>query len=484
MNKNIRRLGVFFLVAFAIIIGDVTYWQVIDAANVTARPDNQRLRIQASQVRRGLILDRNGVVLADRTIDARGFVHRVYADPSLSQAIGYDSQIYGKSGLEASFDPYLSGQVFGSSWSSFLNQIEHKPVIGDNLTLTIDERLQRQVDTILPATPSAAIVSDPRTGEILAMVGHPGFDGNQINNPAYWKSLQQDPGSPFIDRPINGYYPPGSTFKTITLSTVLDTHTMSLSTEFIGQQALGPLTLGNHVFCDNITRSCAPLNNIVPYGISSVDLLHAFMYSDNLVFAQVGVAIGASRFLDYTRRFGLDRPTPFDLPVSISRVLSPGEVFDTAELASTAFGQGGLNVTPLQMLMADEAQANGGNIPRPILVKNVTAPDGSIVKTANEGTLYNVETSDTASQVRDSMVQVVQAGSGFQAQIPGVQVAGKTGTAETGHGAPPHAWFICFAPADHPRVAVTVLVEHGGEGAFVAAPLAKRILEAALPLVP
>lgn len=475
MNTNIRRLGIFFLAAFLIIVADVTYWQVIDASSLVARPDNPRLAIQAAQVRRGYIYDRNGALLANRIIGPGGFVQRSYTDASLSQVIGYDSPRYGKSGLEQTFDSYLSGQELGNSWNSFLNQIEHRPIVGDNLTLTIDDRLQQQVENLLPDRPSAAIVADPRTGEILAMAGKPGFDANQINNPTYWNALLQPAsGSPLIDRPINGYYPPGSTFKIMTLSAALDTNLLSLNTLYSGTNATGPLYVDSHVYP-------ATINNL-PAGVSTVTLEQALEFSDNIVFARVGLALGQNRFLDYAHRFGLDRQTPFDLPVSVSHVRTPGETFSNVDLASTSFGQGGLHLTPLQMLMVTEAQANGGRIMKPILVKKVTAPDGTIVRSAQEGTLYTPESPSTASQVRDAMVQVVQQGSGFEAQIPGVQVAGKTGTAETGDGRPPHAWFISFAPADHPRVAVAVIVEHGGEGAFVAAPIAKQILEAALPL--
>lgn len=482
MNLNIRRLGIFFLAAFAVILADVTYWQVIDAGTMAARGDNPRLQVEASRVRRGIIYDRNGTVLANRTINANGFVHRSYTDPSLSQAIGYDSPRYGKSGLERSYDDYLAGNVIGQSWKKFIDQLEHKPIVGDDLTLTIDDRLQRQVAALLPNQPSTAIVADPRNGEVLAMVSKPGFDANQISDPTYWTSLLNDPGYPLIDRPVNGYYPPGSTFKVMTLSSALDTHTMSLNTPFYGTEATGPLTVDYHIFCDNVTRPCAPLNNLAPWGVDSVDLEHALMYSDNIVFARVGLAIGESRFLDYAHRFGLDQEIPFDIPVSVSHVAAQGEKFDNVELASTAFGQGGLNVTPLQMLMIAEAQANDGAVPRPILVKKVTAADGTVTKTANYGTFSQPETPDTAHQVTEAMIQVVAAGSGDTAQIAGVSVAGKTGTAETKLGERPHAWFVCFAPADHPRLAVVVMVEHGGEGRDVAAPLAKQILEAALPL--
>jgi peptidoglycan glycosyltransferase len=354
--------------------------------------------------------------------------------------------------------------------------------VGDDVTLTIDDRLQQKVAALLPDQPSSAIVADPHTGEILAMVSKPGFDANQVDNLRYWQSLLNDPGDPLINRPINGYYPPGSTFKVVTLTGALDTHVQSLSTYYAGQAATGPLTVDYHIFCDNVTRPCAPLNNLAPYGVDSVDLLHAFMYSDNIVFAQVGLALGQQRFIDYAHRFGVDQEIPFDVPVSVSHLETPGEKFDRVELASTAFGQGGLNVTPLQMLMVDEAAANGGVIPKPVLVKKITAPDGSVVKTADEGPFSTVESPDTAAQMRSAMTQVVAAGSGFMAQIPGESVAGKTGTAETGDNKKPHAWFICFAPADNPKVAVMVMVEHGGEGAFVAAPLAKQVLLAAQSL--
>lgn len=482
MNRNIRRLGLLFLVCFGIIVGDLTYWQVIDASSMEARPDNQRLRIQAEQVRRGRIFDRNGVLLAGRTVDQRDIVHRFYTDPSLSQVIGYDSLRYGKSELERSYDGYLTGQIAGSSWQTVLNQLEHKRVYGNNLTLTVNDRLQREVDALLPASPSSAIVADPRNGEILAMVSHPGFDANFVNadRPGYWQSLLTDSNEPLINRAVNGYYPPGSVFKIITLAAALDSNTMSLDHVFYGQEATGPLTVDGHVYPASINN----LNDCGGRVVSPpITLEQALVCSDNIVFSEVGLAMGSSRFLDYAGRFQLGTAPPFDIPVSVSRVQQTGESFNQVELASSAFGQGGLHVTPLQILMAAESIADGGRIPRPILVRRVNAPDGSTVKTASYGTLAQPISAGTASQVRDSMIQVVQVGTGVLAQVPGVQVAGKTGTAETGGSGFPHAWFVCFAPADHPKIAVVVMVEHGGEGATVAAPLAKQIIEDALPLV-
>lgn len=474
MNANIRRLGAFFLVAFAIIVGDVTYWQVIDASNLTARADNPRLTYAAQHVRRGLIFDRNGQLLAGRTLQPGGVVRRYYTDTTLSQTIGYDSLRFGKSELEQSYDAYLAGRVFGTSWKSVINQWEHRPVVGDNLTLTIDDALQRQVAAQLPDSPSAAIVADPRTGEILAMVSKPAFDANQVDTPSYWSSLLNDRNFPLIDRPVNGYYPPGSTFKTVTLSAAIDSGIESLNNVFYGTDATGPLTVGGHVFPSAI-------NNLAEcYQSPPVTLTTAFACSDNIVYAEVGLKLGAQRFLNYTNAFGLSRPTPFDIPVSISRVRNPGGPFQSVDLASAAFGQGQLHVTPLQMLMITEAVANGGTIERPMLVKRIAAPDGSVVRDVRASPLYRPISTATANTVRDAMVNVVETGSGYAVKGLGIPVAGKTGTAEPGDGGPPHAWFIAFAPADKPTIAVVVLVEHGGEGAQVAAPIACRIIQIAL----
>ncbi len=481
MNRNIRRLGVFFLVMFGVIVADVTYWQVIDASSMASRPDNHRMYVEAQEIRRGRIYDRNGVLLAGRRIGDDGLVHRFYTDPSLSTVIGYDDPRLGKSELEASYDDYLTGAIAGTSWTTFLNRVEHKPVYGNDLTLTIDDRIQRAVDGIMPASPSAAIVSDPRTGEILAMVSHPGFDANQVGDSAYWHSLLNDPNFPLISRTINGFYPPGSTFKIVTLSSALDAGIYTLDSTFYGTQATGPLTVQGHVYPVTINNLNDCGGRVVPPPIT---LAQALECSDNIVFAQVGLKLGASRFLDYAHRFGIDSVPPFAIPVSRSRVTQKGEVFDQVALASSAFGQGGLHVTPMQMLFADEAIADGGAIPTPLLIQKITAPDGSVIQTDSPGTLSQAVSTSAADDTRSAMQLVVQQGTGVLAQVPGVEIAGKTGTAETGGAVLPHAWFVCFAPVNHPRIAVTVIVEHGGEGSTVAAPLAKQILEAALPLAP
>ncbi|HZU14793.1 MAG TPA: penicillin-binding protein 2 [Chloroflexota bacterium] len=479
MNANIRRLGIFFLIAFGVIVADLTYWQVLDASNMVGRPDNPRLRLQADQVRRGRIYDRNGVLLAGRTIDSQGFVHRYYTDPSLSTVIGYDSPRYGMSELEQSYNDYLTGQVAGASWTQVVNSWEHRPVTGDDITLTIDDRLQRDIDALMPPNPSAAVVMDPRNGQVLAMVSHPNFDANQIKNPAYWQSLLTDPGRPLINRVADGYYPPGSTFKIVTLSAALDSGVSSLNDIYAGTQALGPITVDGHVFPNTINNLNDCGGRVIPPPIT---LEEGLVCSDNIVFIQVGLKLGGTRFLEYAHRFGIGSAPPFPIPVLASHVHTPGTPFGQLELAQSAFGQGDLHVTPLAMVMATAAIGNGGVMETPQLIKTITAPNGSAVTSPSPSTYSTPISPTTASEVTSAMKQVVAVGTGVLARSQGISIAGKTGTAETGGTQLPHAWFVCFAPADHPRIAVAVIVEHGGEGATTAAPLAGQIVRDAVAL--
>jgi len=493
VNTNIRRLANVFLIIFLLVTIDLVYWQVIDAGSLNSHAENPRALITADHVLRGRIFDRNGMLLVGRRIYKSGFVQPFYTDPSLAQTLGYDSVNFGKTGLESSLNSYLSGQT-GTSWKQTFNSWIHRPVRGDDVYLTIDERIQQAVVNALnnPTSlmlanspnfsnlPVAVVVSDPRNGQVLAMVSKPYFDPTCLGSPdgaiesRCEQSIAGQPNGPFVNRVLNGLYAPGSTFKMVTLSAALDSGVKSLSDQFNGTAASGPIYVEGHQF--------GPTGNNLPAGVTSVDLLHAFMYSDNIVFAQVGLSLGAGRFLAYAHRFGLDQNIPFDLPVSVSHIRNPGQLFDRVALASSAFGQGDDHVTPMQMLLVGEAIADHGTSPKPVLIKAIKTPAGTTVRGDSSGPLFSPISPSTSAQVVHAMSEVVNGGSGYYAQIPGVQVAGKTGTAEAGPGGP-HAWFVAFAPAQDPRVAVAIIVEHGGEGAYVAAPLAQEILSAALPLV-
>ncbi|HEV3312028.1 MAG TPA: penicillin-binding protein 2 [Chloroflexota bacterium] len=488
MNANIRRLAFVFVIIFGLISVDLVYWQVIDAGSLNANVGNIRNYYTSSRVLRGRIYDRNGILLVGRLVHRGGFVQPLYYDPSLAQTIGYHSIQYLDSGLEASLDPYLRGSQ-GTSLTQTYNSWLHRPVTGDNVYLTIDERVQQAAVNAINAslaanglptsTPAAAIAFNPQNGQVLAMVSKPYYNAtcldssDQRQEAACLANIETVQGA-LVNRVTNGIYPPGSTFKTFTLSAAIDAGVQSLSTVYSGIKATGPITI------DGFTLPSST-NNLI-CGDTSVSVLRAFMESDNIVFAQIGQSLGRSRFLSYAHRFQIGSRIPFDLHVRPSEIIVPGERFDPVALATSAFGQGSDSVTPMQMALIAGTIADGGRMPKPTLVQAVKTPDNTQVAGDTPGTIANsVVSSGTTAQVRHAMVQVVegQCGSGYEAQIPGVLVAGKTGTAQNASGNP-DAWFISFAPARHPTVATAVVVEGGGEGYNVAAPISRQIMQAAL----
>jgi peptidoglycan glycosyltransferase len=490
VNANIRRLAIVFAVIFGLISVDLVYWQVIDAGSLNANGTNPRAIIAASHVLRGRFYDRNGVLLVGRRVYPGGFVQPLYKDPSLAQTIGYHSLRYGDSGLQAVLNSYLVGTT-GTSWTQTYNNWLHRPVHGDNAYLTIDERVQQAAvnaiqqslaaNGLSPDTPAAAIALDPRTGQVLAMVSKPYYDATCLDSPdlsreqSCLSSIEASSGALF-NRVTHGVYPPGSTFKTVTLSAAIDTGISSLSDVYSGARATGPLTVDGYTL--------PPATNNLPPGVTTATLMQAFMWSDNVVFAQVGLKLGKTRFMQYIHRFRLGRRIPFDLPVSVSGVRAPGERFDPVALATSAFGQARVHVTPMQMALIASTIADHGRMPRPYLVKAIRTPGrsgGAVMFRDYPGTIGHAINSGTAAQVRHAMLEVVSGfyGSGYRAAIPGIAVAGKTGTAQTGTPTL-DTWFISFAPADNPRIAVAVVVEGGIEGAFTAAPIARQITQSAL----
>jgi peptidoglycan glycosyltransferase len=289
-----------------------------------------------------------------------------------------------------------------------------------------------------------------------------------------------------VNRVTDGLFPPGSTFKTVTLSGGIDSGEESLSTPYTGKAATGPYSINGY------TLSNATSN--LPPGATSATLLQAFTWSDNIVYAQVGLKLGWSGLLHYASGFLIGHQIPFPIPVTPSQVLAPGEPKTPFTLATSSFGQGQDLVTPLQMMLVAGAIANNGKIALPVLIKAIKTPSGITAYTEPSQTVSTAISPQTANTVKHAMEQVVYGyyGSGFEAAIPGVTVAGKTGTAQTGNNNALDTWFISFAPVDHPTVAVAVVVQAPAycpvgnsfttvcEGAYVAAPIARQIMATAI----
>ncbi len=461
--------------AFVIMLGFLAiavglgYWQVVGAQQLLSNPVYSYTRqvYAESNAIRGRIVDRNGVVLAQQQGTGANS-QRVYADPALALTVGYHDPKYGDSGIEDAFNSYLSGSVGQSISARLATLVAHKPAVGSDVVLTIDSRIQQAADSALGNSPGAIVVINPKTGEILALASHPYFDPNRLEQD--YPQLAKDPNNPLFNRATLGLYPPGSTFKTVTLSAALELGYYNPNTEF---------TCDNQVYVEGFPVRCET------YNTGTFNLVHAYAFSCNACFAQIGLRVGGRDLTDYARRFGFEARIPLELPTSSSQIAQsdPETRLIGTLLGSTAFGQGELLATPLQMALVAAAVGNNGVVPPPRLVSQVRSPDGGVVYSTSYQPWKTAIQPGTAQTVLSMMVTGVNDGLASAAAVPGYQVGGKTGTAEVAPGVQTHAWFIGVAPADNPQIAIAVLVEHGGGGGTVATPMAQKVLATALPIV-
>jgi len=465
VSLSIRRAGLALLAGFLVLSGGLVYWQVLRSQALDSAPANPRAAQESLTQHRGSIYDVAGHVLAESALGADGRYHRSYSDASLAQTIGYLSTRYGLDGLESSYNSYLSGFQGKDPVTAIWSDVTRSPLQGDDLVLTIDPSLQRVAADALGQRRGAVVVLDVATGAVRAVVSAPGYDPNQIDS--LGAALLQDHDDPLLNRATQGLYPPGSTYKTVTATAALDSGVVRPSDVY--RCVDGVVVRGFTIACTN-----------APPGQTEWDFLHAYAYSINSTFAQVALQIGAARFVDYSRRFGLGETIPFDLDLAASSVIDPGSSLSDVLLASSGFGQGQLAVTPLQMALVAATVANDGVEPAPYLVSQVRDPAGSIVTRHQPESRGAVMRPETAAIMRQFMTTAVREGFGQEAGLTGLDVAGKTGTAETGGPDAPHAWFIGFAPASAPRIAVAAIVENGGAGSLAAGPIAAQIFNEAL----
>jgi len=513
LGHNVRLFGAFLLAA-GMLMGlhllRLQVWQAeairTQVANLPDGPvENMRPYIAERRTQRGRIYDRNGTLLADTAITASGWAQRTYPRADLGHIVGFYNPLYGNSGLEATYDDYLAGRAGEEPMAVFIEDLLHRARVGDDLTLTLDVGLQEAAQAAYEEVtaealeencpegqcPGAVVLLDVRTGAILALYAYPRFDprpmvfdpeaedwnAEQDRITLYWQSLISDTAAPLVDRATNGLYPPGSTFKTFTAAAIIETGLATPDTIITCPEHY---TVTGHVVVNAVSNLAS--------NMEKENLLEDYQWSCNTAFAQMGLMLGADRFSEYAKRFGLtyrnlamSRWTDLlDLPSAVPTVANDRAFLDRqTAVADSAYGQGQVSVTPLYMAMLAATIANDGMMMRPHLVEQVVSPDGQVRYQA-EPTLLRVPIGrKTAQTMNLLMVVAVEDGYGWRAKIDGVKVAGKTGTAEPGTG-DPHAWFIAFAPADNPRYAVAVVVEHGGHGSRVAAPIAKLVLEAAL----
>ncbi|MEP7059655.1 MAG: penicillin-binding protein 2 [Actinomycetota bacterium] len=504
MNARLRRLGIGLLVLFTLLFGQIAYVQVFAADSISQNPANAtRQYIAEYRIQRGAILAADGTAIAvsERTKGSSIFKYqRLYPQGDLFGSItGYYSRVYGTSELEHSMSPYLSGSDGSLVGATLTDLVLGRPRKGGNVVTTLQPSLQRLAQTALGNQQGAVVAIDPTNGDILAMYSNPSYDPSPLSDPRSaiqtkaWNKLTNDPSQPLLPRANAELFPPGSTFKIITAAAALSAG--------YSQQSIWP---SPHSL--QLPGSTATIQNFggeyCAGGASHVTLLEAFTESCNVIFGEVGLKVGADRLSAQAQAFGFcsiepptqvscpQNPIPFSDPpfglTSEAGRFPVSSYFATRQpaLAISAIGQDNDLANPLQMALVSGAVANNGLLMQPRLVSEIRDSTGRVVQRFPTKAHGQAVTPQVASSLTEMMRNVVANGTGTYAQIPGIPVAGKTGTAQHGTSANPHAWFTGFASANGRNIAVAVIVLDGGNlgseatGGHVAAPIAQQIIKA------
>ncbi|MBU5294674.1 penicillin-binding protein A [Anaerosalibacter bizertensis] len=459
MNKEVKRMArvlIAMCLLFTSLIVYLSYFQIFTAPKIKNNSFNKRLWIDEENILRGMILDRNGKTLAysEKTEDS---TIRHYNYGSLySHIIGYSYRDYGKSGLELTYNNELLN-LKESTTLKEISKIIKPDGEGNNIKLTLDHELQEIARNSLKGKKGSIVAMNPQNGEIYAMVSQPDFDPNTMKQ--NWQSIVENPDSPFLNRATSGLYAPGSIFKVVTAVAGLENPNVSKSYD-----CKGSFTVEGYTLEDYGGKAHGKLG-----------LEEALVKSCNSYFAQLGLQVGRQELGGVSERFMMNKDIPFDLPVKASK-FAHGEELKKTDIAASSIGQGKTLVTPLNMAMVASAIGNEGNMVKPILVKEILSPKGHLIKLNDTETISQVTDPLISNQVKNMMVEVVKRGTGTNASIGDIRVAGKTGTAENPTGKS-HAWFIGFAPADEPKIAISVILESDGTtGGKTAAPIARQIM--------
>jgi peptidoglycan glycosyltransferase len=459
VNAPIIRLFGLFVLLFAVLIAFTSRWAVFGAPKLRDNTRNARVVLEQQRIKRGVIRADDGKVLAGSTpLSQQRYGRRYPTGKLFALPVGFDDVRLGRAGLERQYNDQLTGAK--SEFAGIIDSLGRKTQVGDDLDTTLDPKAQRVAYDALNGRKGAVVALDVKTGAVRVLAGTPSFD------PA-------DPGakgSSIFDLATQGLFPPGSTFKTVTAAAALDS----------GRYQPGSLVSGRN----GKIISGTPLNNFGGESFGDIDLTTALTHSVNTVWAEVGVKLGRATMAGYMQRFGFGSKPPMDFPaaqMSPSGSYRKGKVISESsrfvDVGRTAIGQALLLVTPLQMATVAQTIGNGGVRMQPRLVKQVVDPDGRPTETPLPKEAQRVMSTDTAAKLTAMMKQVVKEGTGTAAALQGVELAGKTGTAEVDIGAGINdLWFIGFTPT----VAVAVVLDHvqGGQGGTVAAPVAKRVLQA------
>jgi peptidoglycan glycosyltransferase len=472
VNDQIVKLFAAILVLFALLVFFSSKITVFNASALNHDPLNHLTAIRQAKVDRGEILADNGEVLAKSVKHTGGLYTRTYPQGALfAQAVGYQEGSGDDAGLESYYDSALEGTK--DSVSSVFGPLSSAVQHGDTLHTSLDPKAQAVARQELAGRTGSVVALDPSTGAVLAMYSNPSYDPNDL------KAAGKCTDGCLVNRAIAGAYPPGSTFKIVTTTAAINSGKYTPESTFNGHEP--------------VIISGVPLYNDQgdpPYGYES--LSYALEQSINTIFAPLAVDLGIPTMTNYMKRFGFYAKLPIDLPAGegrVSNVISPaGKDYPAGsqdeDIGRIGIGQGGLAVTPLQMAMVASAVADNGKLMTPHLVSRITDPDGQTVRTIAPRLYHQVMTAHSAQEINQMMRDVVDEGTGTPASLGGIAFAGKTGTASVGATGSNETqpWFIGFAPAQDPKVAVAVDIERtdDGSGGQVAGPIAAAVVRTLL----
>jgi penicillin-binding protein A len=488
VNKQISQVGVAALILIASLIVGTTYWQTWANAGLADRQDNQIRLVAQFSVKRGKIYAADGTLLATNVRKRVGgqtlYFRRYPTGPIFSDVVGYSTQTRNQTGLERSYNDYLtaSNANLDTVFHATLDRLKGTTVKGNDVYLTLRPAAQALALRELRGKCGAVVAMNPSTGAVYVLASSPPYNPNLIEN--HYQQALRSGGKcgALLNRATAGKYQPGSSFKVVTATAALNSGRFTPSSAFYDP--------GYCVEYGKQVRNAG--NPEAPETFGNVTLATGLQHSINSVFCNIGKAIGAGLIIDYMKRYGFYKLPPLETPENEraasglydrhGRLFDPRHPETQVDPGRLAFGQERLQVTPLQMAMVAATVANNGLQVKPYLVQRVVSPQGTTIVRTQPQKLARVMGSNIAQEINTMMQSVVTGGTGTAAQIPGIAVAGKTGTAETGVGNIYTAWFIAFAPADHPKVAIAVVVENqpGGFGGKVSAPIAKDVMEALL----
>jgi peptidoglycan glycosyltransferase len=477
VNRELKRVSFVVLLMFVALFASSTVITVFQVDNLRNNPHNVRTLYDSYSAERGPILvDGTAIAESKASGDAYKF-QRVYSDPFIYSAVtGYFTLNQGDTGVEGSLNDYLSGNANDQFLDKINALLTGQNPKGAAVSLTIDPKVQQAAWDALGNNAGAVVALDPKTGAILAMVSKTAFDPNVLASHdtasviAAYKALLADPAAPLQNRAIAGdLYHPGSVFKLVVASAAIDSGRFTPDSEFPN-----PSTL-------RLPQSTTYINNAeggTCGGTPTVTIATALRLSCNIPFAQLGAALGQDEIAKYAKAYGYGEA--LSVPMAVTPSTYPTGM-DDAQVMLSSFGQYDDRVTPLQVAMTSAAIANGGTLMKPTLIKSITAPDLKVIQPFQQIALGTPISAQTSATLTGLMVNNVNNGAASNARISGVDVAGKTGTAQNGDGKPYTLWFTGFAPANDPQVAVAVVVENQNSfGNTVAAPIAKSVIEAVL----